>query len=154
MSLEQWVDISSLAGFFISVLGFIITIWTACRLKSLSKVLLESKIKDLITQQISTITNIKTEHNYGAEGGDVDGNDSISSKEKQQVNYLLDGCNEILSHLRSKKEIINLKELKELKNNKKVSWIEIDEVLTNLRKDLNFLKNGLSGEIMKRRRNK
>ena len=151
MSLKQWIDISSLAGFFISVLGFIITVWTACKVKSLSKILLSSKIQELIAQQILTIDDIKNNHNYG----DDDGDDTIiSPKERKIINSLLDGCNEIVSHLSSKKEIINLNELQKLKDKRQFTWNETDKVLTDLRKELYFLKNILSGETMKWRRNK
>lgn len=151
LSLKQWIDISSLAGFFISVLGFIITVWTACKVKSLSKILLSSKIQELIAQQILTIDDIKNNHNYG----DDDGDDTIISlKERKIINSLLDGCNEIVSHLSSKKEIINLNELQKLKDKRQFTWNETDKVLTDLRKELYFLKNILSGEIMKWRRNK
>lgn len=146
MLLKQLTDISNLLGFIISVLGFIITIWTAYKVKSLSKVLLSSKIQKLISKQISTIDDIKNNHNYGDDDGD---DTSISTKEKKIINSLLDKCNEIVSHLSSKKEIINLNELQKLKDKIHSTWSETDKVLTDLRKELSVLKNILSGEIMK-----
>ncbi len=82
MFLKQLTDISNLLGFIISVLGFIITIWTACKVKSLSKVLLSSKIQKLISKQISTIDDIKNNHNYGDDDGD---DTSISTKENYKL---------------------------------------------------------------------
>ncbi|HEY4534286.1 MAG TPA: hypothetical protein VIG61_09045 [Fusobacterium sp.] len=133
------VDLSSIVGLGISI-------WTACKVKTLSKALLSSKIQDLITQQIDNIDAIKQQHGEG----DIDGDNSIiSPKEKKLISSLLDRCNEVVSHLSSNKEIINLRELELLKEETKSSWIHTDKVLTNLRKELCALKNNLNGEMMR-----